>query len=302
MNKSPAFQFYPADWIGDVNVATMTEAEEGVYIRLISFCWIHGSIPSEIEKIKRLLKNGSNHSATTLEPILRCFQTDGNGGLVHKRLEKEREKQEKWKKKSKKGGLQTQENKRNLKGGSTMVDDCLQPKSNTLFSSSSSSSSLNLKDISLNSKEDKVVASFILSEKNKLHPTHKPPDLKKWANTIRLMREQDARTHEEIKTVFAWVMRSSFWGGVCLSPDNLRKNWEQITAQKEWPGEKANAKKERAPAEQVMDGRGEWVDGVLNNYKKFKSLKETLGQYPKKEERLVHQVLYDFNIIESLPS
>jgi len=183
-----------------------------------------------------------------------------------------------------------------------MVDDCLQPKSNTLFSSSSSSSSLNLKDISLNSKEDKVVASFILSEKNKLHPTHKPPDLKKWANTIRLMREQDARTHEEIKTVFAWVMRSSFWGGVCLSPDNLRKNWEQITAQKEWPGEKANAKRERAPAEQVMDGRGEWVDGVLNNYKKFKSLKETLGQYPKKEERLVHQVLYDFNIIESLPS
>ena len=31
-NKSPAFQFYPKDWLADPDVACMTMAERGIYI------------------------------------------------------------------------------------------------------------------------------------------------------------------------------------------------------------------------------------------------------------------------------
>jgi len=127
-NKSPAFQFYPADWLSDINVATMTDQEEGIYIRLLSYCWIHGSIPFDLEKIKRLLKNGYNHDATTLEPILKCFDQNENGDFIHPRLEKERQKQEEHREKSSRGGkisAEIRENnrknqpiKQELKGGS----------------------------------------------------------------------------------------------------------------------------------------------------------------------------------------
>jgi len=51
--KSPSFQFYPRDWLGSQRVQMMTLEEEGVYIRLLCFCWTHGSIPADPEMANR---------------------------------------------------------------------------------------------------------------------------------------------------------------------------------------------------------------------------------------------------------
>lgn len=153
-NKSPAFQFYPADWLSDLNVATMTEQEEGIYIRLLCYCWNHGSLPANIDKITRLLKNGANHNATTLEPVLKCFVLNEDGDYINPRLEKERKKQEEHREKSSRGGkisAEIRQNKQELKGGSLLVEDGLTPKSNS--SSSSSSSTSNNKPNILSEKE-----------------------------------------------------------------------------------------------------------------------------------------------------
>ena len=98
-SKSPAFQFYAAEYLADENVAVMTLEEEGAYIRALSYCWREGSIPSDSETLSRLLKGASNQ---TLTVVRKCFNQSSTlvGRLVHPRLDSEREKQAAWREKS----------------------------------------------------------------------------------------------------------------------------------------------------------------------------------------------------------
>lgn len=49
-----------------------------------------------------------------------------------------------------------------------------------------------------------------------------------WANTIRLMREQNNRTPEMIRALFAFAMNDEFWSGNIESPGALRKHWTKL--------------------------------------------------------------------------
>jgi len=107
--KSPAFQFYGGDWLSSQRVALMSLEEEGAYIRLLAFCWQHGSIPAEPENIARLIGKGAS---TTLATTLATMFEPGGDGLIHRRLEDEREKQEVWRAKSAAGGKKSAEARR----------------------------------------------------------------------------------------------------------------------------------------------------------------------------------------------
>ena len=50
----------------------------------------------------------------------------------------------------------------------------------------------------------------------------------RWANTFRIIREQDGRTIEEIKDIIDKAMLDNFWRTVILSPENLRKQWDRL--------------------------------------------------------------------------
>jgi len=143
MNKSPAFQFYPKDFLSDINVSAMNMEERGIYITLLSYCWLEGWLPNASTKLKRICGNPSNWKESW-ENVRPCFY-ENNGKLYHKRLQKEREKQEKWREKSRLGGQISGEvrrkkgkKKRKLKGGSRVVQPIVN-QSPTLQSSSSSS-------------------------------------------------------------------------------------------------------------------------------------------------------------------
>ncbi len=93
LNKSPAFQFYPQDYLSSSSVAEMSLEEEGAYIRLLCYCWTVGSIPADPERCARLAGKGCTIAISTV--VQRAFNgtsTDPQR-LVHPRLEKEREKQ-----------------------------------------------------------------------------------------------------------------------------------------------------------------------------------------------------------------
>lgn len=93
MNKSPAFQWYPKDILASARVQMMTLAEEGAYRRLLDFCWINGSIPSDAGRAARLVGKGC--SVETVKAALEMFMPDPSDAdkLIHDRLEVEREKQ-----------------------------------------------------------------------------------------------------------------------------------------------------------------------------------------------------------------
>jgi len=103
MNKPPAFQFYPSDFLSDINVATMTMEERGVYITLLSHHWIEDGLPNNEEELKALCQNPNNWGQIWGK-VGKCFNGK-NGKLYNKRLLKEKQKQKEWRKKSQQGGI-----------------------------------------------------------------------------------------------------------------------------------------------------------------------------------------------------
>ena len=138
--KSPAFQFYPADYASSQRVRLLTLEEEGAYINLLCSCWLHGSIPADPAMAARLVGKGC--SATLATTVLTMFTPSSEAGrMVHDRLERERLKQSDWREKSASGGRKSAELR---KGASTTLQPPLPNGINqkpTLQSSSMSSSS-----------------------------------------------------------------------------------------------------------------------------------------------------------------
>jgi len=78
------------------------------------------------------------------------------------------------------------------------------------------------------------------------NPNFKKPDTKKWAEVIRLMRERDNRSYEDMARIWQWARQDSFWNANILSANKFREQFDKLTAQ-------AN----RAPTASSNPGRDE---------------------------------------------
>jgi len=88
LGKAPAFQFYASDFLSDINVTTMTMAQRGMYITLLAFEWIEGSLPTDILKLRILCGNHPDFDSDW-QVVSSCF-TNSDGKLYNNRLESER--------------------------------------------------------------------------------------------------------------------------------------------------------------------------------------------------------------------
>lgn len=218
---SPAFQFYPGDWLSSPQVTLMTPEQEGAYIRLLCYAWADPdcSIPDDDEvlaKLSRLGEGWFNGGSTVLR---KCFQPHFNqpGKLVNLRLLEERKKQKEWREKSRIGGLRSAESRarKSSKGGSRVV----QPKGN---SSSSFSSSFSIRDIHVESddstapakekKPSEIEQVFDYWRKSLNHPTAKLTPTRRRRITDRL---KDGYTVEDIQHAI---------DGCGMSPHNMGVN------------------------------------------------------------------------------
>ncbi len=146
-SNSPAFQFYAADYLADINVQLMSLEEEGAYIRLMSYCWREGGIPNDDAELSRLCKGAS---AEVISNVKRCFRLSAiaTDKLIHPRLDFERKKQKKFAQQKSKAGVESGKSRRRKRlsaehmfdpvHGSVRTND---ERNRTLQSSSSSSSS-----------------------------------------------------------------------------------------------------------------------------------------------------------------
>lgn len=178
MGNSPAFQFYPNDWLSSPAIMLMTPAEEGAYIRLLSICWMNNGLPDDDKELEELSRLGKEWEKSA-KKIRSCF-VKRRGKLINKRQEKERKKQRIWSQKSRQGGISSAksrkdkalEQKGDSKGGCQMVDVWLQPKGNTSTTTSITSSSSTPKpkkdiELSCNNKEnssDSLVLGLRITE------------------------------------------------------------------------------------------------------------------------------------------
>jgi uncharacterized protein YdaU (DUF1376 family) len=234
--KSPAFQFYAAEYLADENVQLMSLEEEGAYIRLLAYCWRELSIPADEERLSRLCKGAS---IEVIRVVVKCFNQSPTepDRLIHPRLEEEREKQRRWRQKSSEGGKKSAEKRGakavKSKGGSITLQPPLQGSLNhpckggdTLQSSSSASSSKQ-KEGEPEGKPDPSESGMkfaewfrsTLPEKINLVENWKENWAEIYDNLIRI----DKRTKKEIFAVCTWARNHSFWSANFMSPKKLRE-------------------------------------------------------------------------------
>src|SRR3990167_2140117 len=129
--KSPAFQFYPSNFLGSPKVRAMNATEIGVYWLLCCIEWEEsGFTYQEAEDIAASARVSSAQFGEMWTKLSRCFTKRGER-FFSPRLNKERTKQREWRRKSSKGGKISAQ--RRLKGGSRVVEPTPQPRGNTPF-------------------------------------------------------------------------------------------------------------------------------------------------------------------------
>ncbi|HIC2036042.1 replication protein [Enterobacter soli] len=92
------------------------------------------------------------------------------------------------------------------------------------------------------SAEDLKIAQWISSRVKVINPTCKAHDMTSWSNTVRLMRQIDNRSHQDICALYDWASKHHFWHTNVLSPESLRKQWDTLTMQRNAGGEQRTCK------------------------------------------------------------
>ncbi|HGG8839540.1 TPA: replication protein [Enterobacter soli] len=94
------------------------------------------------------------------------------------------------------------------------------------------------------SAEDLKIAQWISSRVKVINPTCKAHDMTSWSNTVRLMRQIDNRSHQDICALYDWASKHHFWHTNVLSPESLRKQWDTLTMQRNAGGERRTGKQD----------------------------------------------------------
>jgi uncharacterized protein YdaU (DUF1376 family) len=92
-SASPAFQFYPDDFLGSSKVAVMTPTEIGVYVLLLCMDWNGHGISYNPKLLARYCRVTEPEFVEAWEVVGQCFETGEDGKLYNPRLIREREKQ-----------------------------------------------------------------------------------------------------------------------------------------------------------------------------------------------------------------
>lgn len=99
---------------------------------------------------------------------------------------------------------------------------------------------------------DLACARWMFELIRSLNATHKRPNFDAWANDIRLLREQDRRSYEDIARVFTWANKHDFWSGNILSPAKLRKQFDVLKIQMQQAQKQTNVRTHKIVAAATM--------------------------------------------------
>lgn len=235
--KSPAFQFYPKDWLSSTDISLMTPEQEGAYIRLICHMWDDEdcSLPDDDQKLAQLSRLGDRWG-DLMEPIKSAFMHHPKKAnfFSHERLLAERKNQKKNRKK-KQDAAKKRWDRVKQADASALQTQC--PSSS---SSSSSSTALNKNITEAKASPPKFSKDHfataqelweIIVEKYP-HYAKKPPNLDNWAVTIRKIQDIDGFSIRQIEQVAEWaLLKSPFWSKQIRSPNNLREHFNKLIDQ-----------------------------------------------------------------------
>jgi DNA-binding Lrp family transcriptional regulator len=74
---------------------------------------------------------------------------------------------------------------------------------------------------------------FFIEKIKEVNPKFKDPNLEKWEKEFDCILKVDKRDVEELCDMIQWVFKHDFWKSRCLSPGNLRKQFDSIYMQRQ---------------------------------------------------------------------
>lgn len=181
-NKSPAFQFYPNDFLSDPKTLVMSAEEIGIYWLLVSVCWKENGLPKENKKLSRLARvQEKKFSRIWNDTISECFYfCEETQQYRHEGLDKEQLKQgensEKRKQAADKRWCKTDANALQVHS----KNDAKQ----CLSSSTSSSTSLNTQRVRLINPENENEIETYFSPLREILKTNTLPNEQRWLNAV----------------------------------------------------------------------------------------------------------------------
>jgi uncharacterized protein YdaU (DUF1376 family) len=140
--KSPAFQFYPNDFLGSGKVLRMSTEEVGCYLLLLLYDWNETGFAYDVKDLAQVTRLTTRKFEAAWKRVGPCF-VERDGRWFNPRLELERTRQAEWREKSSKGGKASAQAKANQQVNQTSTtvqpptQPTGQPKGNTQSSSSS---------------------------------------------------------------------------------------------------------------------------------------------------------------------
>lgn len=207
MAYSPAFQFYPRDYLGDRNTIPMTTEENGAYCLLMWFCWENDGLPDDMEE----LADDARLPVEKFTPmwnkrIKKCFVWDEKRErYFHPRLLKEIKKQRSWKKKKSDAGKQgaaSRWNERSKDDGGVMAVPSSAMAQDASSSSSSSASPSSRKKKAATTTDVEWIQSL------KTNPAYKRIDVDTEVAKARIWAETNRRQCTR-RFVVNWLNRST---------------------------------------------------------------------------------------------
>lgn len=82
---------------------------------------------------------------------------------------------------------------------------------------------------------DRELAEFMLAKIRQRLPGFKSPSLDAWGNDVRLARERDGRSIDDLRAVFEFADADPFWQANILSPSKLREKFDTLSARMRAP-------------------------------------------------------------------
>ncbi len=232
------FKFNVATWVQSTR--GLLPEDEGIYIRLcLHYYDTETPFPVDLRRTLRRLQLLPFEAQVA--DILDEFFTLTDKGWFHKRISNEIKYFHQTSKKNKANGM---------KGGRPKRDKPLsvtqdKPSGLPVGTESDSFGNLNYELRTKNQKntskaekppafldQDMDLARLIFKQIKQNNPKAKEPKLDSWAKVIRLTRERDKKTIEEISALFTWANQHDFWHTNILSPATLRRQWDTLWIQR----------------------------------------------------------------------
>lgn len=258
--------FYPHN-IPDFNNATrhLTRVERSVYRDAIEHYYDteHPFNSVQFDALAKRLMCRSEEEKQALRDILDEFFVEEDGFWRHRRCDREIAKYRaiaEAKSRAGKESAKKRQQKANRKG--TKFNTCSTSVQQTKNYELRTKNQDKPKSENKFSDADLSLAQVIYQRVLDVAPKTKPPNYDRWADDIRLMRQQDKHKLDEIWKVFEFANTDDFWKTNILSPGKLREKFSTLHSKMVNGGSNGNSR----PGNNQNQSRSDRADQAVRDY------------------------------------